>query len=186
MRGKLGLDNKKMLLAVPLCLAVIIYIDIMSIVRLQLEALKKLNPKIITLRKELDALDKGSIIMRDLKNKKKETLTKSKKIISEQDIGYILQDISVIAKNDDVKITQMRPLKESTGGKQEKGAAMTGFIPLAINLDLLCDYHHLGKFINDLENAEILFGVEGIRITSQEGNYFQQKVNLILKTYVKK
>jgi hypothetical protein len=80
----------------------------------------------------------------------------------------------------------MRPLKESTGGKQEKGAAMTGFIPLAINLDLLCDYHHLGKFINDLENAEILFGVEGIRITSQEGNYFQQKVNLILKTYVKK
>ena len=157
----------------------------MSITRLQLGALKKLEPKITKLRKDLGALDKGLIIMRDFKNKHKETLTRSKKIIPEDQIDYILQELSIIAKNDDVKIIQMKPVKEPQA-KPVNGAVALRYAPLSINLDLVCDYHHLGKFINNLENAEILFAVESMRITRQENNYFQQKVSLVLKTYVKK
>lgn len=185
LRDKLGLDNKQMLLVVPLCLTIVIYADIISITRLQLDALKKLRPKIIELQKDLEALDKGLFIMQDLKNKQKETLAKSKRIIPEDQIDYILQDLSIIAKNDNVKIIQMKPYKEPKG-KPEKGAAVARFTPLSINLDLICDYHQLGKFINDLERAEILFAVETMKITRRQDSYFQQKVNLVLKTYVKK
>ena len=182
---KLALDNKRMLIFVPICLIIIIYVDIISITRLQLVALKKLEPKITKLQKDLGALDKGLIIMRDFKNKHKETLARSKKIIPEDQIDYILQELSIIAKNDDIKIIQMKPVKEPQANPV-KGAVALRYAPLSINLDLVCDYHHLGKFINDSENAEILFAVESMRITRQENNYFQQKVSLMLKTYVKK
>jgi len=185
LRDKLGFDNKQMLLVVPLCLAIVIYADIISVTRLQLGVLKKITPKIIKLKKDLGSLDKGLLIMQDLKDKQKETLAKSKKIIPEDQIDYILQDLSIIAKNDSVKIIQMKPYREPKG-KPEKGAAVPKFTPLSINVDLICDYHHLGKFINDLEMAEILFAVEAAKIMRQQDNYFQQKVNLILKTYVKK
>lgn len=179
------LDTKKALLIMAVCLITVTYLDLAFLARLQFAALKAINPKIIKMQKDLDALDKGLLIMQDVKTKQRQDLSKSRKIISEEQIDYILQDLSNMAKKASVNITQMKPSRQASA-KQAKNQPQPRLIPLLISLDLLCDYHNFGKFINGLENAEILFEVESFRITRQEDNYFKQRVNLVLRTYVKK
>ena len=53
-------------------------------------------------------------------------------------------------------------------------------------MDLSAGYHQLGKFINELENAQVFVIVQELKIEPQPGNYLKQKAALTLKTYVKK
>ena len=53
-----------------------------------------------------------------------------------------------------------------------------------ISLDLVGNYHNLGAFVNEIENARELMAVEGMKMEPDSMNYLQQKVNLILRAYV--
>jgi hypothetical protein len=57
---------------------------------------------------------------------------------------------------------------------------------LLINLDLLADYHNLGKFIQALEDSPVFMEVQELDISTQLPDYMKQKVTLVLKTYVTK
>lgn len=182
--NKLTLDNKKIFIIILIFL-VIIYLDFTVLLKKQFESLKAQGPKITKLKKDLDSLDKDLAKMRDLKNKQQQTgqkpLSKAKKIISEQEVPDVLQDISTSANKNNVNIMQIKPAKEA----KAKAKATGKFSVLLITLDLFCDYHSLGKFINDLDNAPIFMAVEDMKISAQTTNYLKQKVNLVLRTYVK-
>ena len=60
------------------------------------------------------------------------------------------------------------------------------FIPYLINLDLICDYHNLGKFINALENSKVFMEVQELKISTKLQDYIKQKINLAIRTYVAK
>jgi len=183
--NKLALDNKKIFLIIFIFL-IVIYLDFTFVIKIQLGDLRTQEPKIIKLKKDLDALQSGLAKMQDLKNKQRQTsqklLSKAKKIISGEQIPGVLQDISSTANKNNVNIVQIKPIKESKALASQTGK----FSTLLIALDLFCDYHSLGKFINDLENAPIFMAVENMKITSQPADYLRQKVNLVLRTYVSK
>lgn len=190
LRDKLKLGNKSTLVVISICL-IIIYLDFTFLINKQLQGIRKLEPKIVKLKENLDRFARDQAKMQDVKNKQPAANQNKpaayKRIISEGEIASLLQDISILANKNNVKIEQMRPLRESGAQKQqEKSQAAGKFSPLAVNLDLYCDYHHLGAFVNDLENAPIFVAVQEIKIRSQETDYLNQKVNLVLKTYVKK
>lgn len=190
MTGKIKLDNKKIFLIIVICL-VIVYFDFQFLIKLQLKALKGLRPKIVRLKEDLDTLNKDLVKMQDLKNRQiganQKVASDVKRIISEGEIASLLQDVSDMANKNEIKILQMKPARESPGLKQAIAVAgIEKFTPLLITLDLFCDYHHLGKFLNDLENAKDFIAVQNIKITSQQTDYLKQKASLVLKAYVRK
>lgn len=89
-----------------------------------------------------------------------------------------------MANKNNVKILQLNPAREAP--KTKKGAAATDLSPNLIALDLICDYHSLGVFINELENAPKFMVVEELKISPYSESIFQQSVSLVIKTYVKK
>lgn len=188
-RKKLESDKKMTLLIIPVCL-ILLYLDFTFVMKPQLSGIKTLTPKIIKLKKDLSGIEKDLLRMQDLKNKQIEGKLKqfsgAPKIISEEYIALLLQEVSDLANKNAVRIVQMKPEKAAQSQKQEKVSPPAKITPLLINLELLCDYHHLGGFLNDLENAQSFIAVQNIKITSQAADFFRQKVNLVLRTYVKK
>lgn len=179
------LNNKKIILLVLVCL-IIFYLDFSFLLNKQLKMLKILQPKIMKLKKDLDTFTKDWQNFQALNNKKIQTedfIPGTKRIIQEQQLFSFLKDVSNMANKNNVQIAQMKPLKES---KQDKTVSAEKFIPILINLDLFCDYHSFGKFINNLENQAIFIAVQNFKITSQSQDYLRQKADLALKTYVTK
>lgn len=190
LQNKLLLDNKKICLIILAFLLIVVFLDIRFLLALQLKALGSLNPKITRLKQDLDNLAKDLARIQELKNRhpqiKQKEFLQAKQIIPEGQITYILQQVSDIAKKNAVKIIQMNPVKQLQAAKSENSSLIERFIPLSLNLDLVCDYHHLGKFINDLEKGEIFMAVLDIKITAVPKDYLKQKASLALKTYVRK
>ncbi|HTZ11194.1 MAG TPA: type 4a pilus biogenesis protein PilO [Candidatus Margulisiibacteriota bacterium] len=185
---KVELDNKKIAAIVIVCLA-LIYVDFAFLMKMQLAALKNIGPKITKLKTDLTALNKDLNSMeysesQQVENRQK-LLAHTKKIIPQEQITSLMQEISEIANKDRVDIIQMKPSMELPGKEDKSGAQKQKFTPLLLMLDLTCDYHHLGSFINDLENAQVFISVTDLKITSEETNYLKQNVNLVLKTYVR-
>jgi len=55
---------------------------------------------------------------------------------------------------------------------------------LTYELDLRSSYNELGLFISDLENAELLFEIAGLKISPVEGQPMVNKVILKLNAYI--
>ncbi|MDD5431372.1 MAG: type 4a pilus biogenesis protein PilO [Candidatus Omnitrophica bacterium] len=192
---KFNLDNKKILL-IFIAFIVVSYLDYSFILSKQMDSISVIEPKIKKLKKDLSSLDNDLLKMEELKKKQAEVaqkgLSKSKRLVSEDQVSSLFKDISDIANKNDIKVGQMKPGKDvpvATAPKTNKPGAPVATSKLStftIDLELLCAYHNLGAFINDLENSDVLIMVQSLKIMPEGENYMRQKVNLQLKTYVKK
>lgn len=183
----LNLDLKKQLLFVSLFI-LIVFLDAAFILKTQFDGINKNGPKISKLKDNLDTLTKELAMMQDLKNKQVATnqklLLNAKTIISQEALPSLVEDISGLANNNNIRISQIKPVKEVVAKK--KNAISERFTGILINLEVSCDYHNLGKFINDLENSKIFIAVQNMKVKPSQGNPLSQNVTLVLKTYVKK
>jgi Tfp pilus assembly protein PilO len=180
-------DKKKVILA-ALVFLIIFYLDYAVILRFQQKSIKRLRSKTGELKKDLVRFEKDLEGMRKFKlqeAKEEGAGLKSKRLIREEQVTAFLQDISKVANNNEVVMASIKP-NLSTASEEKKNPESEKIFPLLINLELYGDYHHFGKFLNDLENGNTLVEVENMKIISQPQDYLKQKVNLVLKTYVKK
>jgi len=189
LRDKLGLySNKKILLTAIICL-IIIYLDYAFIIRWQASSLKDLRVKITKLNLDLKAYEKESQNMQEIKNKQqggqKGPLARIQKLVSEEEIAMLLGEISDIANRSEIKIIQIKPSREAQP-RQEKNPLAGKFSPLLVSLDLTCGYHALGKFLNELEGARTFLSLQSLSVSNIGADFSRQKVNLVLKTYVRK
>jgi Tfp pilus assembly protein PilO len=187
--NQLELDSKKIMLIVMVSIAVF-YIDFNFIFKAQLKSLDKSRGEIISVKNKLDGFNKDFKSMQDLKSRQalspQKALPQAKKVILESQFAGLLQDISKTANKNEVRILQLRPLRDTQNAGASQVKAVSGLTPLFILLDLTGGYHNLGKFINDLENLQVFVGVKDLKIAPMEGNYLKQKAGLTLYTYVKK
>jgi len=185
--ANIKLDKQKKILIAIICV-IIVYVDTTYILKAHQAGLKSTDAKILKLKNDLLNLDRDAANMRAAKAKQslgiQEGNVKSTKIISENQISGLLQDISNQANKFDIKIDQIRPSRQDQDAKS--AVASDKVSVLLINLDLICDYHSLGKFINSLENYLVYMAVSELKISNQLADYMKQKVNLVLKTYVAK
>jgi len=182
--NKLGADIQKIVLIILVGVAVL-YVDYAFVIKLQLGSIGGTKAKIIKLNQDITALDKDLVLMQQSQGQmKQKTPLKPKKIISEDEITRLLQGIYDLANKNNVRIIQIRPLKDSKAKEEVMGTQI--ILPMAIALDLSCVYHSLGSFINDLENAEQFLEVQYFSIVRSSGDYMRQNVSLNLKTYVRK
>ena len=177
---RLQLDKNKIILILAVA-AVIVVLDVAFIIGAQFKAIKNISLKVAQLNKDANTLNGDLIAMKQGQAKPKIT-HKVKKIISESDLPSLVQDIDTLAKNNSIKIIQIKP----GWGAGDKSGPVGDFSQVSILLDLNCAYQHLGSFVNDLENAEKFMAVQEMEISPLGNDYLQQKVKLVLKTYVKK
>ncbi len=157
--------------------------------KLQLQGIRTLTPKIIELKKEINNVVKDLSRLQDLerkagKDKTQMAAPKLKEVIREDKTLLLLQEISNLANKNKVKIMQINTSKDAK--IQEEVIAGERLSPIIITLDLICDYHSLGSFINALENTRYFIELQDMKITRDSHNYILENVNLILKTYARK
>lgn len=181
--------GKKKALVIALASFAIIYLDFAFIIRLQWQGIIRLSPQIAQVRNSLANFANDMARMQDLKARqtaaKEGVSPKTKKLIAQGQMSSVLENISMLANNNNVKILQMKP-SDDLQSKQKKAVDVQKYTPSLINLDLICGYHQFGSFINDLENALVFFSVSEFKISRQESDLLQQKVSLVLKTYARK
>jgi len=180
------LDRNKKILIVLFCV-ILVYVDVNYVLKMQTASLKKISANLSKLKTDFDKFNKDTQEMNRIKGNPALMKAKpqgAKRIISDSDVSGLLQDIAGSANKSDIKILQIKPLKDISPADKVPGADK--FSPLTITLDTICDYHQLGKFINALENGEIYMRVAEIRISTQQADYFKQRASLAIKTYVKK
>ncbi len=173
--------NKKKIIGILFIAIVVVYIDVAFFMSLQLKAVKKADSDFKKLSAEKTRFEKEFA----QSQKAQGGMQMTKEIIAEAEIPLLLQDITDLANKNNVKILQLNPVKAVKAGKAKKGAPAAEFNFNLIALSLTCDYHSLGLFINDLENAPKFMAVEELKIVPGSDSIFQQNVNLVIKTYVK-
>jgi Tfp pilus assembly protein PilO len=182
------LDNKKIFLLVLVSL-LILYIDFTSIIKLQLKAINSLTPKITKLKRDINNLAIDLKTIQDLKNiktpdKQRVGVAGAKKIISEDEIPLLLQTISDIANKNKVKIIQINTAGYTKA--QEEIIVGEKLSSISIKLDLSGNYHSLGSFINNFENASQFMELQEMKIVRSPSDYFIENASLVLKVYVRK
>jgi Tfp pilus assembly protein PilO len=208
--NKQELDNKKILLIISISIF-IIFLDIAVLLNLQLKMIRGGSLKIRKLRSDMALLNQGVTKMQQEGGQKDTAKVKVKKIISEDQISSLLQDIYSIARRHKLYINLMQPVKPTGESKAVKktvpippkpAAAKTAagktaarrpaqpeqpvlFKSILFSMDILGDYHAFGAFINDLENGEECMAIDALKITPNPNNEFQQKAYIVLKVYVK-
>ena len=176
--------DKQKLIALAVAFAVVAYVDISFILKAQFKALNATSAKVAQLRADLLAVKRDLLVMQQDQGKEK-FLGQVKKLVLEGELLSLLENVSEIAKNNAVRVTQINPVKGS-GQPVKPGQPKSLFLPVQIKLDLICGYHSLGTFINDLENSEYAMSTEDIKISPETtGADLKERVLLILKTYVK-
>ncbi len=192
-----GLDKKK-LAAILLFGVIIVYIDFAFVVKPQFNNISKDTKKIIQLKKDIDSLEKDLAAMEKARKENK-VLLKKRKVISEGQLSSLLENISDLANKYSIRIMQINsspetkptkvtlsppvPVMKSTTKKTEAPAKIDFTL---IKLELTGDYHNLGKLLSELDSGEVVFTVKELKITPDQPNYYQQRISLTLKTYVKK
>ncbi len=187
--------NKQKRIIIVIFFVLIAYLDSRYILKAQRTGLSRLDTKIAKLNTDLANLNAGLETMRLAKIKPglsaQNKATGSFRILAESQISELLQEISTAANKFNIKITQLRPIRQaqkdkSTKQKDKSAISLAKLTPLLINLEMICDYHNLGRFIQALESSPVFMGVEELEISTQLPDYMKQKVTLVLKTYVAK
>lgn len=178
-------DKQKAFLAV-LILIFFIYGDFSFLMKGQLSAIKKIGPKSLKLTADISSLEKDLANIKQMQNKQEQMQEQSKKakeIATEGQVPALLEDISRMANQNNVKIMQIKPIREPKAKQAPK--EFSSYSGLNITLDLSCGYHNLGKFVSDIENSKIFMSLLKLSV-AQSADHSNHNVNMIIYTYVKK
>jgi len=103
-----------------------------------------------------------------------------KMLPAKQEIPALLESLSSMAKNSDVKIVGIMPVV-GKGDKVKKGQIYKE-IPILINAQ--SGYHELGKFLSNMENADRFMKVSDIQIKSNSQIPRKHDVEILVLTYI--
>lgn len=182
------LDRNKIILIIIASLF-LAYLDFSLLIQLQSRGVSALRPKIVKLNKDIADLSKDLSAIKELEqnkslSSKQKGLARAKKIIHEEDLPLLLQDITDTANKANIKIMQIRPSKDPKA--KEETVAGVKIIPVTITLNFSCGYHSLGNFISAIENSDKFMLAQEIKILTGKESYLAQEVALTIKAYVKK
>jgi len=143
-----------------------------------------LIPKVTTLKNDLQDA-------RFLVNQKGAIVAQNKKLLlmmdgyrkifpRRQEIQKILEELSNIANDSDVKIIGIKPLS----GKELDAKSADIYKEIPIEIIASSGYHKLGEFLQRLETGERFIMIKDFKISSNPHSAKRQNAQLIASTYV--
>ncbi|MFA5085496.1 MAG: type 4a pilus biogenesis protein PilO [Candidatus Omnitrophota bacterium] len=121
-------------------------------------------------------------LSRSLKEQSRKVESYEKKLPAEQEIPALLENLSNMAKNSNIKIVGIVPaMSYFKDEKPVKQSQIYREIPILITAK--SGYHELGRFLSNLENADRFMKVADIDIKANKANPKKHDVELMVCTY---
>lgn len=118
----------------------------------------------------------------NLEERKQKIESYEKKLPAEQEIPALLENLSDMARDSDVKIEGIAPVASHfKDDKSAKKSSIYREIPILITAK--SGYHELGHFLNKLENADRFMKVIDMDIKADKANLKKHEVQLMVCTY---
>lgn len=185
--AKIELAKTKREKALLFVLVIIIVIGVYFYIFLRpaIISLSDLLPKVSTLKRDLaDAkhLIENKPLIEKERDKLQLKINKYQQTFPrQQEIQRLLENLSKIASESDVKIIGIKPLdKEGLGVKKKKAI----YQEFPIEIIAKSGYHQLGKFLQKLEGGERFIMVKDIEITTDPDDIKRQNTQLLASTYI--
>jgi Tfp pilus assembly protein PilO len=176
-------QDKQKLIAVLVAFGIIFILDCMFIIKSQLKQTGQLGAKISRLKKDIAAVNKDMALVKPALSGQNVSMGNDFKMYAEEDIPLLMEAISLRAKENNIKVMQINPVKES---KPKDKLAPGEMLGLRVKLNLNARYHKLGAFVNALEKSDHPVFIEEIRMSRAGDDPMRLDANLTLRTYVKK
>ena len=144
--------------------------------------LRQLNLRLIMLTRNVQNTAKDAANIDNLRRRLEDLKAKAnfyeQKLPREKDIPSLLESLSKVAKDSQVKIVEIQPRDKDI---REVGG-MYLEVPIAIKAS--CGYHQLGRFINELESGPRFIRISDIEIKGNPRDYRKHNVHLLLSMFV--
>ncbi|MCM8791776.1 MAG: type 4a pilus biogenesis protein PilO [Candidatus Omnitrophica bacterium] len=170
--------DKKKVTTVGLTIVIFLIFDFYFILGAQIKRNRNIELEIKKLKTKIKSFNDDFLsIQRALKNSSQQVF----RIIGEDELSSLVEEISNLARQNNVEISQIMPQKET------KSAASSSTVnSYLFYLTLNSDYYSLLKFIDKLEKSLVIITVEELDILQNPNNIFKHNINLTLRIYVKK
>ncbi len=167
-------------------LVVIFIFDVIILMKPQIAILSKLSSKSAALNRDLRDAKKAVASQKDTENKLALLKVKVKEwgsaVTPEEELPSVLEGISRIANQTSTKITQIKPIKEEKAPILKSASGTYYKIPILIEAQ--CGYHSLGKFLNELENGQVIMKIIALEIVANPADIMHHLVKLTVQTFV--
>ncbi|MEI7998096.1 MAG: type 4a pilus biogenesis protein PilO [Candidatus Omnitrophota bacterium] len=177
------LDAKIRYAAFAGILLVIFLVDFFTLIGFQWGSLEKiytenqaLQQNIERLKSDIHGIDQ---MKAGLQQSRKQLEAMNMKIHAVTDKDAILEDVSRIANEADVKIEQLTPQIESQQALVSSGALKYYALPIVIQAS--SGYHTFGHFINQLEQAKLFFTISSLTMEDRGGDSHRHSINTTFK-----
>ncbi|MCK9595384.1 MAG: type 4a pilus biogenesis protein PilO [Candidatus Omnitrophica bacterium] len=176
-------QDKQKLIAVFVAFGLIVILDCMFIIKAQLQNAGQAGAKVSRLKKDIAGVNKELTLAKSAVPGNSRGSKAGYKMYKEEDIPLLMEAISLYAKENNIKVMQITPVKETRSKEKLPSGEALGF---RVKLNLNARYHKLGAFVNALEKSDHPVFVEEIKLSRSGNGPMLLDVNLTLKTYVKK
>ena len=98
----------------------------------------------------------------------------------ERETHWLLEELNRIANKTGIKFVSVTPLPP------EKNDIVGGgsYFEIPMRIALGCGYHHLGRFINEIENSSRFMKVKDVRIALSKKDILRHDVTLVMSSFV--
>ena len=152
----------------------------------QLRIFIKLGPEITSLSKDIKQarddmrnMEKYRMEVSDLREKMK---WHGSKILSKEEIPTILENISRLANDAKVQITQIMPIRESQKLVLDNEDGKYYSLPILINAR--GGYHNIGQFYNHVETDKIFMSIDDFDIAANNEDPAKHSLKMTVKVFV--
>ncbi|MCM8799533.1 MAG: hypothetical protein NC900_02220 [Candidatus Omnitrophica bacterium] len=174
--GKFNIPDKKRQFILSLVFIILLILDFNFVLGLQINAYRKINLKVNKLKKEFSLLKQN---LTKMEESLKGSTPEYKRNIKEDEVSLLIENIYKLANQQKIEVIQLIPQREVTKSPSE-------LVSYIFKINLNADFYSLLNFIKALEENNIIITVEGLDINSNPKDMFHHKVELILRTNVKK
>ncbi|MDD5347460.1 MAG: hypothetical protein PHT59_02460 [Candidatus Omnitrophica bacterium] len=183
--------DKQKLMMLGVGIGVVVVLDVAFVMQMQFKSAGYSLAKIAELKRTISDIQNRAREVAFKKQEKGKESIKPKNILGQAELPLLLQEITTLAKVNNVKLVQIVHSKEGkpavakqTGRKGPAAAAPATLTPVRVKLDLVCGFHNLGAFIDALENAPEPLSCEDFKI-SRSGEFQKERVSLSIRTFIK-
>lgn len=178
---KLKPEKQTLVLGIVAVLAIVLIFHVLFL-RPRIQRLRQLVPELATLKKNLHRTMRDAANVDVLKKKQEDLKAKvdfyTDKLPRGKEISSLLESLSRIAKESQIKITEIEPHDRDIRSQGE----MYLEVPIAVRAS--GGYHQLGKFINRLEGGSRFIRISDIEIKENSRNSRNHNIRLLLSMFV--
>lgn len=188
-----NLDKQK-INNILIVVGLVVLLDVFFILKPQFNKItKEYLPKKREIIQELKAFKEGvktspgvAVKLQQLETNVEESLSQ---LTSEQDIPGFLSWISSVARDNKVRLMEIKPLKElkiKRKAKDAAGSLKDRYYLLPVQLNLESGYHQLGSFLNQLEQGRYFIRLADLMVKANSKSTITHDINLKLETFILK